>query len=147
MIALTIALAAPASAKPTQNDVFKSIQDSVNDSEAGGGSPLPWICAGLGVILLLAIFGRQQKAKTAPKPLNNANRLLREILRTIPLKPKELKHLRTLADETLLHVDEPLHSPLVLLLCPSAISKAVKTGSTRADRRTLVQVLKKLEKG
>jgi hypothetical protein len=147
LLCMTIGLAAPALAKPTQNDVFKSIQDSVNDSGAGGGSPTPWICAGAGVILLLAIFGRQKKAPAAPKPLNNAGRLMREIMRTLPLKPGEIKQLRTLADETPLPGDEALSSPLVLLLCPSAINKALTSDSTRGDRKTLVQLLKKLENG
>ena len=146
MIFAIIALAATASAKPSQNDVFKSIQDNVGNTDGSATSPLPWACIGAGVILLLIIFGRPQRAPGAPKPLNNANRLLREVMRSLPVKPGEFKHLRTLADETTVSPgDQPLRSPLVLLLCPSAVAKAVKSGDTRADRKMLVQLLKKFE--
>src|SRR5436309_1001623 len=40
----TLLLAMPASAKPSQEDVFKSIQDNVSQSDASGPTnPLPWI--------------------------------------------------------------------------------------------------------
>ena len=131
---------------PTQNDVFKSIQDNVNQSEDASGQAIPWICAGVGLIVLLAIFSKRQTRQATPKPLNNPHRLTREVMRLIPLKPSDVKQLKTLADETSSGDKPSILHPLVLLLCPSVIEKAVLDNKTRADRRTLVSLLKKLER-
>ena len=133
------------SAKPSQSDVFKSIQENVNQSDGSMGKAVPWLCAGAGVILVLAIFGKRQSRQLAPKPLNHVGRLLREIMRSVPLKPKELKQLKVVADETRLDNNQTVSNPLVLLLCPSVLNQALEKRSTRADRRTLLHVLKKLE--
>jgi hypothetical protein len=132
-----------ASAKPTQQDVFKSIQDNVNESSDAGVKPILLICAGAGVLGLLALFGRRQTRQATPKPLNHPGKLLKEIMKAVPLKPAELKQLKVVVEESSAGSGEPLQSPLVLVLCPSVLAKVVQARTTRADRRVLGQVLKK----
>lgn len=134
-----------AEAKPTQNDVFRSIEDSVSESsDSSGPSVWPWVCGGLGVVIVVILIGRRQNQQIASKAVNNRGKLLRELVRVVPLKPKELKQIKTLADELPLAPDRPLASPLVLLLCPSVLEKAVREKSTRADRKTLHEIARQL---
>jgi hypothetical protein len=140
---LLLLMCVPASAKPSQSDVFKSIQDSVSNSDETNTNFVPWVCGGVGLIILLALFSKRQSRQNVPKVVNHSGRLLKEVLKKISLRPKELKQLKTLADETELPGGQPVN-PLVLLLAPSIMIKSVNERTTRADRRTLVQVLKKL---
>lgn len=143
---LTLALiASPASAKPSQQDVFKSIQDSVGpQNDESSMRAIPWICGGVGLIIVLAIFGKRQTRQATPKTVNSNGKLIREVMKAIPLKPKELKQLKIVAEQTPTDDGEPLTNPLVLLLCPSVVIKAVNERTTRADRQALVTVLKKM---
>jgi hypothetical protein len=131
-------------AKPTQSEVFKSIQDNVNETSNSNINTVPWICGGVALILIVAWFGRRQTLQANPKALNNPHRLAKEIVRLTSLKPGELKQVKLLADETRIKGDQPVCSPLVLLLCPSMLTKAVADRKTRADRRTLLYLIKKL---
>lgn len=144
LLLLPLLPAAPLLATPSQSDVFRSIQENVDESQGSGGQILPWLSAGAGVILLLAIFSRRQTRQAAAKPLNNRGRLLKELLRILPLKPREVKQLKILAEETLLEEDRPLCSPLVLVLCPSILAKALKEKTTKADAQVLREVKSKL---
>ena len=62
----------------------------------------------------------------------------------LSLKPKELKQLKVVADELSDPESETPINPLVLLLCPSVVAKAMKSDSTEADHKTLRTLLKKL---
>jgi hypothetical protein len=141
---ITLFAITSASAKPTQQEVFRSIQDNVNQTGDSGMKPILLICAGAGVLGLLALFGRRQTKQATPKPLNHPGKLLKEIMKSVPLKPAELKQLKVVTEETAQANDEPPQSPLVLVLCPSVLAKAVQSRTTRADRRVLGQVLKKV---
>src|SRR6476620_2409748 len=60
-----------AAAAPTQEDVFKSIQDNVSDSADWSGL-LPFALAGAGVLLVLAVVSqRRQRAGQQPRKLNH----------------------------------------------------------------------------
>jgi hypothetical protein len=143
-IALMLFASTATSAKPTQQEVFRSIQDNVNETGTSGIKPILLICAGAGVLGLLALFGRRQQRQATPKALNHPGKLLKEIMKTVPLRPAELKQLKVVTEESAQASDGPLQSPLVLVLCPSVLAKAVQSRSTRADRRVLGQVLKKV---
>jgi hypothetical protein len=138
-------LVAPLSAKPTQSEVFKSIQDNVSESDGSNAKLVPWVCGAVGLILVVAFFSRRQTLQTTPKTLNNPNRLAKEILKLTPLKPRELKQIKLAAEETRGKDEKMLTNPMVLLLCPSLLSRAVANRATRADRRTLAHLLKKLQ--
>jgi hypothetical protein len=136
--------ASPAMAKPTQQDVFKSIQDNVGQTDDSSMRALPWVCGGIAVIILLAVVAKRQKNQAVPKTLNNPGKLIKEVMKVIPLKPREVKQLRIVSDQTHTDDGESLTNPLVLLLCPSVLIKTVNERSTRADRQTLIAVLKKM---
>jgi hypothetical protein len=133
-----------ATAKPSQSDVFKSIQENVGQSDESTMRAAPWVCAGIAVIFLLALISKRQTRQAIPKPLNNPNKLMKEIMNSLPLRPKELKQLKVVADEISDPDADTSMNPLVLLLCPSLVIKVLREESTRADRRTLVTTLKKL---
>ena len=117
-------------------DVFKSTKESMSQ-EAG---PERLIALGLGavaVVILLVFLQYRRKADMTSKPVNNQNRLIREILKTIPLKDSEMKQLKQLADE------QSCSSPLVLLMCPSLIARALQSKSAD-QRKALAPTIKKL---
>src|SRR5882762_7678255 len=120
-------------------DVFKSTKENM-DQEAG---PERLIALGLGavaIIVLLIFLGRRRKADMVPRPVNNQIRLIREVLKTVPLKEAELKQLKQLADE------QSCSSPLVLIMCPSLIAKALHS-KTPEQRKALAPTIKKLTSG
>ncbi|HET6246771.1 MAG TPA: hypothetical protein VFE47_03655 [Tepidisphaeraceae bacterium] len=140
---MMLATGASALATPSQSDVFKSIQDNVSTSGESDINPTPWICAGIGVIIVLALFSKRQSRQSTPKVVSHTGRLMKEIMKKIPLRAGELRQLKILADEKELP-DGQAVNPLVLLLCPSVVIKSVNERSTKADRRTLVGVLRKM---
>ncbi len=84
-------------AAPTQEDVFRSIQTSV-DEPSSGGRLLPFLMAGAAVIILLAVFTQRRKREFAPKALNHQGKLLKEVLKSVPLRSAEVKQLKLLAE-------------------------------------------------
>jgi hypothetical protein len=112
----------PALAGPTQEDVFKSINENVGAS-ADGGKLLAFLAAGVGVAIILVLFNRRQTRAAAPQPLNHQGKLLREIIKTTGMRPEDGRRLKVLADQ-MGDAGTPLESPVTLLLCPSLLKKA-----------------------
>src|SRR3954454_11490646 len=107
-----------AAAALKQEDVFKSISDSVG----GSSDPPPFYIAGLiaaGVVLLLVVVNSLKKRQAAPRAVNHQGKLMKEILKRVPLKGGEVKQLKTMAAE------QGCASPLTLVLCPSLIAKGL----------------------
>src|SRR6476660_8787840 len=99
-------------------DVFKSTKESMNQ-EAG---PERLIALGLGalaIVVLLIFLQYRRKAESMTKPVNNQNRLVRDMTRTLALKDAEMRPLQEMANE------QNCSSPLVLLMCPSLMAKAL----------------------
>ena len=124
-------------ANPTQEEVFKSIQDNV------GGTVDPkkffgFICGVGGIVVLLAVISNRKKREVTPKVFNHQGKLLKEILRRVNLRPVEIRQLKMLADS------QGLASPLTLLLCPSVLAKAVKERTGKVDRQVILSVARKL---
>jgi hypothetical protein len=109
-------------AKPTQEEVFKSIQKSENES-VDGGKVLAVLAAAAGLAIVLTLFSRRQKREAVPKALNHQGKLMREMMKTAGLKTNEVRQLKLLADE-LAAAGEPLDSPLTLMLCPSLLKQS-----------------------
>src|SRR2546425_9209469 len=107
-------------------DVFKSTKENMNQ-EAGPERLIALALGALAIVVLLIILAHRRKTDLIPRPVNNQNRLIREVLKTVPLKESELKQLKQLADE------QSCSSPLVLLMCPSLIAKALQ--SKTAEQR------------
>src|SRR5689334_14228553 len=136
---LSVILIAPvASAAPTQQDVFRSIQDNVGSTT----DPTKFLAFLLGVVALVILFSllhlrRDREAK--PKVLNHHGRLLKEIAKSVELRPAEIKQLKLLADQR-----EDVSSPLTLLLCPSLLTETVKQNASKVDKKTILSIARKL---
>ena len=138
----------PALAQPTQEEVFRSIKENVGPSQTDYSKLLPFLVAGMGLVILLVLISQRRRQETvAPKALNHQGKLLREVLKTVPLKAAELKQLRSLAEGR----DERLSSPLTLLLCPSLLAEAVHArqaqggkGKGKFDRQAVLQLARKV---
>ncbi len=118
-------------------DVFKSTGDSLNDS-ADTGKMLAFLLAIACLVIILTIFSRRQKRETSPKSLNHQGKLLREMVRKLPLRSNEIKQLKLLAEQA------DCTSPLVMLLCPSLLAKTLQERSSRIDRRIVGRIARKM---
>ena len=136
-----VAAAATPRAAPTQEDVFRSIQDNVGGTPMDTSKLLPFALAAVGLVLLLIVASQRRKRVVAPRALNHQGKLLREVLKTVPLRGKEVKQLKAIAE----HADggQPLASPLTLLLCPSVMAKTIQSKRFKVDRRALASVARK----
>jgi hypothetical protein len=142
ILALNFALCASSSAlaaPPTrrQEEVLRSINQSVGQP-VDGTKVLASLLAILGVVVMIALLSQRQKRSVTPKTLNHPGKLLKEVSRTVNLKPAELKQLKVLTEDT------DISSPLVLLLCPSVLARTIKENADRVDRGTLSALAKKL---
>lgn len=137
--------AADARAELSQDAVFRSIEDNVSDS--GDSRVLILVlCVMAALILLLALFGRRSQRRAVPKALNNQAKLLREVLKGLPLRSSELKQLKLLCAAARTADGEPLESALTLLLCPSVLARSLEGGAPpRANRKIVVQLWRKLQ--
>ena len=120
-------------------DVFKSTKESMSQ-EAG---PERLIALGLGalaVVVLLVFLQYRRKAESMTKPVNNQNRLLREMTRTLALKDAEMRQLQEMANE------QSCSSPLVLLMCPSLMAKALANKSAE-QKKAIAPMIRKLTAG
>jgi len=135
-------------AGPTQNDVFKSIQDSVGERHEGSWMPviLLALCGALVLVLLVFMSRREQKKVAAPEALNHSGKLAREVVKEVNLKPNELRQLKTLADSIGEQVGET-PDPLALLLCPSLLAKGVNANPSKMDKKVVAQVVRRLREG
>jgi hypothetical protein len=135
------AASAPARTPPTQEEVFRSIQDNVGGSDLDASKLTPVLIAAAGLVLLLVVAGQRKKRVVRPKALNHHGKLMREVLKTVPLRGKEVKQLKALGEHA--DADQPLASPLTLLLCPSLMAKTIQSKRVKVDRRALASVARK----
>ena len=133
----SILTARAASANPTQEEVFKSIQDNVGQS-TDPRKFFAFLAGTVALILLLTVLSKRKQRQVSPKTLNHQGRLLKEIVRQIDLRPAEVRQLKILAEA------QNVSSPITLLLCPSVLAKAVKERSGKVDRKVMMSVAKKL---
>ena len=124
-------------ATPTQDEVFKSIQDNVG-ATTDPKKFFAFMAGAAGLVVLLAVLSNRKKRQVTPRVLNHQGKLLKEIVRQIDLRPVEVRQLKVLADS------QNVSSPLTLLLCPSVLTKAVKERAGKVDRKVILAVAKKL---
>jgi hypothetical protein len=123
-------------ATPTQDEVLKSISNNVGES-VDPGKLLAAVFGVAAFVILIALVSQRRKRIITPKPLNHPGKLLKEVSRSVSLKPAEVKQLKLLAEAQ----DS---SPLLLLLCPSMLGKAVKSGGVKVDRQVLNSIARKM---
>ena len=124
-------------ATPTQEEVFKSINENVGEA-TDPGKFMALIFGAAGVVILLVLFSQRRKRDVSPRSLNHQGKLLKEVVKRVNLKPSEVRQLKLLAEE------QQVSSPLTLLLCPSVLAKAVKHQSGKVDTRVIAQVARKM---
>jgi hypothetical protein len=135
----------------TQEEVLRSIGKNVSESGGDSGRVLGVLAGVAGVVVLLVVVGQRRGGGAAgPKPLHSHSRLMQEVLRTVPLKPAELKQLKLLLQESRARGGEgPVpESPLTLVLCPSVLLKSAQWRSQKVNRKVVAGLARKLgEKG
>jgi hypothetical protein len=104
-------------ATPTQDEVFKSIQNNLGPTIDGSKVFAVFLTA-VGVAMILVVLSKRQKRAALPQKLNHQGKLMRELIKTAGLTRSEAKTLGTLV-ERLETAGQPLRSPLTLMLCPS----------------------------
>ena len=109
-------------AAPSQEEVLRSISENV-DATVDPTRVLAFLVLAAAVVLLLVVLGHYRKRQVVPKPLNHHGTLLKEVKKASGLRPAELKRLKALAERAG-PGDQPLESPLTLLLCPSLMKRA-----------------------
>jgi hypothetical protein len=124
-------------ADSSQDDVLRSISDNVNDSVDPKKLLAVVFCAAA-VIIVIALLNRREKKSLVPKKLNHQGKLIKEVAKSVNLKPAEVKQLKVLAEQT------EVSSPLVLLLCPSLLTQAVKDNPGKINRQVILSVARKI---
>jgi len=117
-------------------DVFQSTQESMKQ-QPGSERVFALVVGMLALIALLIVLQQRRKRQATPRPVNHHGRLLKEVRKVLPLKSAEVRGLKTLAQR------QDCSNPLVLLLCPSLLAKAVQD-STPEDRKVFGQLIKHL---
>ena len=129
----------------TQEDVFKSIHENVDQQSGDSRLLVLFGCVAGGTIILLVLFNQRRQREAAPQAFLHHGRLVKEVARRVSLKPAELKQLRILA-EAAAHTDAgPVNNPLTLLLCPSVLGKSLQARSTKVDRRVVARFVRKIK--
>lgn len=126
-------------AQPSQEEVLRSISENMDAQAGNPARMLALLCAAGALAIVLLVLSQRRKREVAPRPLHHQGKLLREMARSINLKPAELKQLKVLADQ------QGLDSPLTLLLCPSLLAKALREREGKVDRDTLSAMVKRLK--
>ena len=140
---LHLAFATISIATPTQEEVFKSISQNVSESDGSGRMLLAFIVTGAAVLMLLTLFSSRRTREATPKALNHSGKLLKEISKSIALRPVELKQLKLLAEGER-NAGISVESPLVFLLCPSALTSAMRASRVKVDRKVMAGLARKL---
>ena len=143
----------PAFATPSANEVFKSIQQNVggqSEDDAHSGKGLAIVLAGAAALIMVMIAGSKIRARRAmPQVMHNPNKLLKEVLKAVPLKPKEVKQLKLLADASRRRQEEGaseagVENPLTLILCPSVLARTLKDRPANVDRAMIAGLIRKM---
>jgi len=137
MLGLCIGLlASTVHATPTQEDVFKSISDNMSE-KTDSGQFLGVLAAIAAVAILVAVFNKRKDRVAVPKTLNHQRKLLKEVLRATSLRPAEVRLLKSLAES------QELDNPLVMLLCPSILERALREKNGKLERKVAMQLARK----
>jgi hypothetical protein len=143
-------------ATPSASEVFKSIQQNVGgqtEEDSASGKGLAIVLAGAAGLILLMLVGSKLRARrAAPQAVHHPGKLMREVLKAVPLKPKEVKQLKLLAEASRrLHEaggEQPgVEHPLTLILCPSVLARTLKDRPANVDRAVIAGIVRKMGVG
>jgi hypothetical protein len=137
-------LLTPAVAQPTQEEVFRSIGENVNEP-VDSGRVLGVLAGIAGVIVLLVVVSQRRKRDATPKALNHHGKLLKEVLGSVSIKSAEMKQLKAIVQDGKSRGESDCaESPLTLLLCPSVLIKTVKAHPGKVDQSVVAGLLKRM---
>ena len=120
-VVLLVTITSVAHAKPSQDEVFKSISSNM-DQSVDGTKVLAFFAAAAGLVIVLVVVNRRRQIQAAPKALNNPSKLLKELSKTAGLKSGQVKQLKVLGED-LSARNEGVENLVTLLLCPSLIQQ------------------------
>jgi hypothetical protein len=149
-------LASPAFAAPSASEVFQSLQQNVGgkaEDTAGNGKGLAIVLAGAAGLIMVMLAGSKLRARRAmPQAVHHPGKLLKEVLKAVPLKPKEVKQLKLLADASRREQEagaseQGVESPLTLILCPSVLARTLKDRPAHVDRAVIAGIVRKMGVG
>ncbi|GEM_PF-2576766 len=110
-------------------DFFRSTQESVA-GEASASRLVALLLCVAALMILLWLLHHWRNRQVARGAINHHGRLLREVAREVGLRPAEVRALRELAQR------QRCGNPLLLLLCPSLLSRALQQAEEH-HRRSL----------
>jgi hypothetical protein len=142
----------------TQEEFFKSVQQSVGNGPAGGNGEITarGFAMFLGILgLVVAVLVLAQKlhrrfasrkptASSRSRPLskptniNQPRKLAKEMAKAAGLSGDELRQLKAVAEQ------HGHASPLTLLICPSLLIDAARKPETNADKAVLARVARRV---
>jgi hypothetical protein len=128
--------------RPTIDQVFRSVGENI-DKPADLRPLIAGVAVIAGLLGVLVVIrnaraGNGSSPAAAAAPVGSPSRLLREALKGTGVTRAELKQLKSVAQQ------QDLSSPLLLLLCPSLLARAMKDPNTRVDRQVMAGVARKL---
>lgn len=127
-----------ASAQLTEEDFRRSLSENIDQTIDPNKFLAFFLCLIAGVIVIAVIQKRRAARPATNKALNHPGKLMKEVGKLVQLRPAELKQLRNLAPL------ENVNNPLVLLMCPSVLARAVKNVNARFDRHIVGGLARKL---
>lgn len=134
----------PAPKRESAEDAFRRSLSENLEQSVEPRHLVAMAAAAVGFVLAAVAFNRWRQATgrtsplSGPRAINHPGKLLREVSKGVSLRSAEVKQLKALARE------QEVASPLVLMLCPSLLAKAVKESPRKLDRGTLNSLIRKL---
>lgn len=130
---------ASAQTAPKLDDVLKSISESSRgDQEAINFVPFALVV--VAAILVYVAVKHWNHRQSVPKVLNNHAKLIKEAASVTGVSARSLKNLESLAKA------QGMSSPLVAMLCPSAITDLARNVKTESERKAVSELASQLLK-
>jgi hypothetical protein len=109
----------------TQDQALNSIRQTLGSRV--DAMMLLWVAFVVLVVLGgLFYINRWANKRASSEGLNHPGKLVKEVSTAVGIKPAELKKLRLLMEQINQNGQNRVKNPMVLLLCPSVLAKAMK---------------------
>lgn len=125
--------AALAQQKPKLDDVLRSISES-SRGEQQSLDFTPFLLLIVACVLMYVAVKHWNRRQMSPKVVHNHTKLIKEASRAAGISPRKLRALESLANA------QGFSSPLVAILCPSAISTLARNVKTDSERQAITEL-------
>ena len=126
-----------AQSPPDLDDVLRSVQGSVG-ATADLTRVISLLVAGLVCVLIFVFIRKMNQRQTTPRVLKSPKKLAREVCQGTGVDPATLESLSGLARS------QGMSSPLVAMICPTALRSLAKAASTAEERKAVLELARKL---